>query len=223
MGSNYSFKYNVDIVFCIDATYSMNGILDTVKRNALNFHSDLTEMMEKKGKRINELRMRVIAFRDYLADGKNAMLATDFFYMPDELMDFKNIIMSIEPDGGGDDPEDGLEALAYAIHSDWTQGGDKRRHIIVVWTDAATHYLGYAKTSPFYPRGMVKSFDELTELWDCNMDNSAKRLLIYAPDEQYWSSISDSWDNTLHFMSVAGNGLQELEYKEILSEISNTI
>lgn len=223
MGSNYSLKYNVDIVFCIDATYSMHGILDTVKRNALNFHQDLTTMMEKKGKRINELRMKVIAFRDYEADGENAMLTTDFFYMPDELIEFKNLIMSIEPDGGGDDPEDGLEALTYAINSDWTQGGDKRRHIIVVWTDAGTHTLGAGKASPYYPRKMLSSFSELTELWDCNMDSSAKRLLIYAPDEDYWSSISDGWDNTLHFMSVAGNGMEEFEYKEILSEISNTI
>ena len=37
MASNYSLKYNVDIVMCIDATGSMNGILDTVKSNALNF------------------------------------------------------------------------------------------------------------------------------------------------------------------------------------------
>ena len=37
MGSNYSLKYDVDIVMCIDATGSMTGILDTVKRNALNF------------------------------------------------------------------------------------------------------------------------------------------------------------------------------------------
>lgn len=223
MGSNYSFKYNVDIVFCIDTTYSMHGILDTVKNNALNFHSDLMKTMEKKGKHINELRIKVIAFRDYLADGENAMLTTDFFYMPDELHDFKDLIMSIEPDGGGDDPEDGLEALTYAINSDWTQGGDKRRHIIVVWTDASTHPLGFGKASPNYPRVMLKTFGELTELWDCGMDNSAKRLLIYAPDEEYWSSISDAWDNTLHFMSVAGNGLEEFEYKEILSEICNTI
>ena len=41
MGSNYSLKYNVDIVMCIDATGSMNGILDTVKSNALNFYGDL--------------------------------------------------------------------------------------------------------------------------------------------------------------------------------------
>ena len=46
---------------------------------------------------------------------------------------------------------------------------------------------------------------------------------IYAPEAEYWTTISDSWDNTMHFPSVAGNGLKEFEYEEILSEICNTI
>lgn len=58
---------------CIDATGSMNGILDTVKSNALNFYGDLINSMRKKGKQVNDLRIKVIAFRDYVADGENAM------------------------------------------------------------------------------------------------------------------------------------------------------
>ena len=42
MGSNYQLKYNVDIAMCIDATGSMQSLLDKVKANALNFYSDLT-------------------------------------------------------------------------------------------------------------------------------------------------------------------------------------
>ena len=66
MGSNYSLKYNVDIAMCMDATGSMGTLLNTVKANALSFYADLTGAMEKKGKHIDELRVRVIAFRDYL-------------------------------------------------------------------------------------------------------------------------------------------------------------
>ena len=95
MGSNYSLKYNVDIVMCIDATGSMNGILDTVKCNALNFYGDLINSMRKKGKQVNELRIKVIAFRDYIADGEEAMLATDFFQMPEEQADFRNLVSKI--------------------------------------------------------------------------------------------------------------------------------
>jgi len=222
MGSNYSLKYNVDIVMCIDATGSMDGILDTVKCNALNFYGDLVNAMRKKGKQVNDLRIKVIAFRDYIADGEGAMLATDFFQMPAEQGEFRNLVNTVRAFGGGDEPEDGLEALAYAIRSDWTHDGDKRRHVIVVWTDASTHSLGFGKKSKYYPRKMAEDFSQLSGWWD-QMDSRAKRLLIYAPEEDYWTTISDGWDNTMHFPSVAGNGLKEYEYDEILSEICNTI
>lgn len=228
MGSNYSLKYNVDIAMCIDATGSMGSLLDTVKANALSFYSDLTNAMAKKGKHIDELRVRVIAFRDYLADGDNAMLATSFFSLPGEAPAFEELVKSIEPFGGGDDPEDGLEALAYAISSKWKTGGNKRRHIIIVWSDDATHALGFGAKAENYPQKMAKDFDELTEWWGDSsqpgrMDNSAKRLLIYAPEKKYWNTISDSWDNVLHFPSEAGKGLQELEYSDILNAIANSI
>ena len=158
MGENYLFKYNVDMVFCIDATASMRPVINTVKNNALNFYHDVTAAMERKGKHINEMRIRVIAFRDYLADGDSAMMTTDFFRLPEQSKDFERCVKSIHAKGGGDTPEDGLEALGYAIKSKWTPGGDKRRNIIVVWTDASTHKLGYGKKSPCYPSGMAESF-----------------------------------------------------------------
>lgn len=228
MGSNFSLKYNVDIVMCIDATASMGSLIDTVKKNAINFYSDIKSEMEKKRKHIDKLRIRVIIFRDYIADGEDAMLATDFYTLPDDSVTFSEIVNSIEPFGGGDDPEDGLEALAYAIKSQWTTEGDKRRHIIIVWSDDSTHNIGFAKNVDNYPEKMASSFDELTEWWGDKaqpgiMDNSAKRLLIFAPDVEYWSTISDSWENVIHFPSEAGSGLQTLEYSEILNTIANSI
>ena len=70
MGSNYREKmtYEVDLVFCIDATGSMNPILDKVKENALNFYRDFQNVMEEKKKKVNQLRIRIVAFRDYLFD-----------------------------------------------------------------------------------------------------------------------------------------------------------
>ncbi len=41
--------------------------------------------------------------------------------------------------------EDGLEALGYAMKSDWNNDGMKKRHVIVLWTDANTHPIGYGK------------------------------------------------------------------------------
>ena len=228
MGSNFHMGYNVDIAMCIDATGSMRHILDTVKTNALNFYSDLMNSMSRKGKHVDELRVRLIIFRDYMADKENAMLVTEFFPLPSAAKEFEGVIKSVMPTGGGDEPEDGLEALAYAIKSKWTTGGDKRRHIIVVWSDDGTHALGFGSKAPNYPGKMAKDFDELTEWWgDAQepgvMDSHAKRLLIYAPDKKYWNVISDNWDNVIHFPSEAGKGLAGLEYEEILNAIANSI
>lgn len=230
MSSNFSIKYNVDIAMVIDATGSMRPLLDTVKKSALNFYSDLTKAMEKEDKYIDVLRVRIIAFRDYLADGKEAMLATDFFTLPAEAKEFEKLLNSIQAvkGSGGDDPEDGLEALAYAIKSKWTQEGDKRRHVIVCWSDDATHPLGYGSAAANYPKSMAKDYNELTEWWGDKynpglMDNNAKRLLIYAPDVKYWKNLSDDWDNVIHFPSQAGRGLEGLEYEEILNAIANSI
>lgn len=229
MASNYISGYNVDIVMCIDATGSMGPLINLVKQNAINFYSDLKARLDAKSKRVEEVRVRVIAFRDYLADGDDAMLMSDFFKLPDEAPDFEALVKSIQPVGGGDPPEDGLEALGYAIKSKWTTGGNKRRHIIVLWTDDATHEIGYGSSAENYPSKMAKSFSELTEWWGCGaqvegvMDNKAKRLLIYAPEEPWWTNIADTWDNTIMFPSEAASGLDSTTYSEILDAICGSV
>jgi len=228
MASNYQLTYNVDMVFCIDCTGSMENIIEIVKNNALNFYQNVTGVMEQKHKHISQLRVRVVAFRDYIADKEKAMMVTDFFKLPQEAVDFERCVRSLRAEGGGDDPEDGLEALAYAMKSNWDKEGVKRRQVIVVWTDAATHPLGYGKNSGYYPNGMANDIRELSAWWGGAqqtgfMDNNAKRLLLFAPDAPDWNIISQNWENVLHFPSEAGNGLANLEYEEIINTISNSI
>lgn len=224
-----SMDYMVDMVFCIDCTGSMEDttgnqmkIINMVKQNAVNFYSDLTNAMSAKRKTVRQLRVRIVAFRDYLADGEEAMLVTDFFLLPQQTQEFEDCINSITASGGGDIPEDGLEALAYAIKSKWTNETAKKRHVIVVWTDAGTHALGYGKKSPFYPNGMPEDMSELNDWWD-DMNENAKRLIMFAPNENHWNYITQNWDNVIHFPSAAGNGLAETNYGEILNAIANSV
>lgn len=219
--------YNVDIVMCIDCTWSMDPILSVVKQNALNFSQDLRKKMASKNKNIDQLRVRLVAFRDYKADDE-PMLVTDFLLMPKQASIFNDCVSCLEAIGGGDDPEDGLEALAYSIRSDWDRQGIRRRHVIALWTDATPHELGHGRSSKLYPKNMAKSFAELTEWWgDVQqpgyMNQSAKRLLLFAPDAGAWSDISSLWDNVVHYPSEAGKGLNEVNYQQILDCISNSI
>ena len=134
-------SYAVDIVFCIDVTGSMTPILDAVKANALRFYDDVQHNLTAKGKNVDELRVRVIAFRDFVADGEAALQESPFFRLPAEQAGFSDFVNGLLAQGGGDAPESGLEAVALAVNSPWTNRGDRRRQVVVVWTDQPAHPL----------------------------------------------------------------------------------
>lgn len=221
-------KYNVDIVMCIDCTGSMGSLLDMVKGKAISFYHDLQKECQKKDKEISELRIRAIAFRDFAADGENAISDTGFMRIPEQETEFNNFVNSLTPTGGGDEPENGLEAVAMALNSDWTKGGDKRRHIVVVWSDASTHPLGLGKSkTDCYPQNMPSSFDELTDWWEDEqsgkMEKNAKRIIIFAPDASAWTEIGVNWTNAIHHPAKAGEGLSDVDYTIVLDSIVNSI
>lgn len=233
MGTGYQGRYGdlfmdwtVDVVLCIDATCSMKdttgtnpGIIDMVKQNAINFLRDLSKKMEQYGRVIHQLRVRIVAFRDYMSDKEYAMMVTDFFNLPQQAAEFEECIHSIHADGGGDIPEDGLEALAYALRSDWNNETARGRNIVVLWTDADAHPLGFGSKSPYYSKGMPRDLEELTEWWDdpAIINQKRKRLLLFAPDTNNWKYISENWGFTQHFPSVADSGLSEESYQQILN------
>lgn len=222
-------SYNVDICLCIDKTGSMKPIIDTVKNNALNLYEDITRSMEAKGKHIGQLRIRVIWFGDYLADGEDAMFMSDIFTMPEDMEAFRDCVHSVSANGGGDTPEDGLEALVYAMKTKWCQDGWKKRHIIALFTDAPVHDLGYGKTSPYYPKkGMPDSFAKLYEMWGDGqypgvMNYSAKRLLLFAPQTSYWQRIADEWENVIMHTAAEAGGLSDVTYNIMLDTIVNSV
>jgi hypothetical protein len=227
---NQQLKYTVDIVLCIDTTGSMGPVISDVKENALKFYRDLSDNMLAKGKAINELQIKVISFRDYYVDGTRSMTQSDFFKLPAQSSNFSDFVNGIFADGGGDEPENGLEAVALAIKSEWNKNGDKKRQIIVVWTDASAHTLEKSKLvrlSPGcnYPVDIPKSLDELTDLWEGqeHMNASGKRLIIYSPDSYPWTDIANNWNNSIHFASQAGHGLSDIEYNAIIDAIANSI
>lgn len=229
MPSNYKLTYNVDMVFCIDSTGSMDSIIDMVKQNALNFYTDVSDAMTAKRKTVDTLRIRIIAFKDYIADGEDAMLNTPFFVLPDESDEFCACVNAITAEGGGDDPEDGLEAVAYAVRSQWNTEGKKRRQIVVVWSDAPTHEIGFGASSPAYPKKMAANFDELTRWWGGRnlrseyIDNDAKRLILFTPVGEWWTMIVNTWNNVYHIPAVEGEGLREQGYDQMIETITNTI
>ena len=165
MESNNKMLYDVDLVFCIDTTGSMRHVIEIVKKNALNLYGDIIRALSAKGKTLSAMRVRVVAFRDYQYDKDKAMRASQFLTLPAEADTLKEAVDLLDADGGGDYPESGLEALAYAIRSEWRTESVKKRHVIVLWTDAAAHPLGTGGDSEFYAPVLPKTFRELSEWW----------------------------------------------------------
>jgi hypothetical protein len=219
-------SYAVDIVFCVDVTGSMTPILDQVKANALRFYSDVQSNLTAKGKNIDELRVRVVAFRDIVADGEAALQESPFFALPADQAGFSEFVNGLVAEGGGDAPESGLEAAALAMTSPWTTRGDRRRQVIVVWTDQPAHPLDAAATPPAYADRVPADFSALTDLWEDPqgpLGSSSKRLILFAPDGPGWSDISGVWENVVHHPSQAGGGLSDIDYGTIIDSIGNSV
>lgn len=214
--------YNVDIVMCIDATGSMASIIDDVKRNALSFYQKFVDEMEAKAKSVQQLRIKVIAFRDYSVDSE-AMVESKFFVLDEESREFHDFVNAIEASGGGDEPESSLEALALAMKSDWVRTGSVRRHVIIMYTDASALKLGEKSGEAGYPSGMPSDLAELREWWEGQrMEKRAKRLLVFAPDMEPWSDMVD-WSNAFHTASKAGAGCDDTDIQTCIHMLVNSI
>jgi hypothetical protein len=219
-------SYAVDIVFCIDVTGSMTPILDAVKANALGFYDDVQTNLTAKGKNVTQLRVRVVAFRDFAADGDAALEESPFYPLPDERAAFSEFVNGLIPQGGGDHPESGLEAVAVAINSPWTNIGDRRRQVIVVWTDQPANPLDPSVVPADLASRVPADFSALTDAWEDEqgvMASNSKRLILFAPDGPGWSDISAVWENVVHHPSQAGGGLSEVDYGTIIDSIGNSV
>ncbi len=219
-------SYSVDIVFCIDVTGSMDPIIDAVKANALGFYDDVQTNLTDKGKNVSQLRVRVIAFRDFAADGAAALEESPFYTLPADRGGFSEFVNGLVAQGGGDAPESGLEAVALAINSPWTTTGDRRRQVIVVWTDQPAQPLDPSAVPADLASRVPADFSALTDAWEDEqgmMGSSSKRLILFAPDGPGWSDISAVWENVVHNPSQAGGGLSEVDYGTIIDSIGNSV
>ena len=225
-----TFHYYVDVVMCIDATGSMRPFLEEVKKKVLDFYPNLCMAMEKQNMKVDQVRVKIIAFRDYGVNDYPAMSESCFFDLPEDDKELQSFLMGIKPVGGGDDPENSLEAIALALKSKWTIEGEKNRHVIVVFTDnAALHFCDRSNCAG-YPAGMPKNLEELGDWWggysqslNSTYDPHGGRLVIFAPKEKEpWGDMY-AWERVWVVSSTAGSGLSGVEMNQVIDLIAHTI
>ena len=214
-------NYNIDIVLCIDKTGSMHYIVDEIRYTLHSLCAQMLETMEFSGKEVEKLRIKVIAFGDYLCD-QEPMLETQFFNIPDEEYDLLNFLEKLEVRGGGDCPEDALQALALALKSDWTLDGSKRRHIVMMFSDAPAHDLKEHADCIGYLEDMPIDLNHLAGWWhgtNCTLNSTysarSGRLVLFVPQCEPWEEIM-TWSGTFGVFVPAGYGLAGVDLSKEL-------
>ena len=79
---------HLDFVFCLDVSGSMEPWLLTLKEQITDLFEGLCGLLAARGLPCAGIRVRVVAFRDYAADGDDAMLLSRFFSLPEEGLSF---------------------------------------------------------------------------------------------------------------------------------------
>lgn len=218
-------KRNIDVVFCIDGTGSMAPCIESVKSNARRFHLEFVSAMTDLGSEIDSMRVKVIVFRDYHDDGEQAMVESSFFELPTDTADFEKFLADISANGGGDGPENGLEAMYYAMKSDFTTGA-KDRQVIVLFTDAEALDLKQRASEDNYPADMVDEAG-LIEMWACMAQDSGfklrernKRLVMFAPDGTKYKALKSKLNRSVFEPVNMSDGLGDIDFKEIIKIIA---
>lgn len=131
-------KARIDVVFVLDTTSSMGGLIQSAKDNIWSIARTMASAQPTP-----VMRMGLVAFRDrgdaYVT--RITDLSTDLDSMYATLMDYR-------AEGGGDGPESVNQALYDAVHRlAWSQDGDAYKVIFLVG-DAPPH-MDYNDDVPY--------------------------------------------------------------------------
>lgn len=170
----------VDIIFLIDATYSMYDCIDALKDNIEMFIDVLTTKNANNQQPVKDWRGAIFGYRDFDVDGDKWLETNDFVR---DAADLKNQLRALEADGGGDEPESLLDAIYKVANlgqtdKDAPEEKDKWRYrttaarVVIIFTDASF------KTAMSIPEASGGDVMDIKN--QCNKHSII--LSIFAPD-----------------------------------------
>ena len=184
---------NADIVFVLDATATMGVFIDRFRREFLpEFTKQVEKIAEKDGGA--DVRYKFIIFRDYGSEGAAAIKQSGFYKIPEEEEKLNHEMLYIEAGGGGDSPENGLEAIYYAMKSEFAEGAGTQT--IFFFTDADAVGLGERDV------WSGKAPSRLTQ--------KGKKLVIVAPENTAYSRLAGELDKTIFKPAAKSGNLNDI-------------
>ena len=218
----------LDIVFCIDGTGSMSGCIESVKDNAKLLYKKIKEQMESVYNVIDALRIKIIVFRDYKSDGDLAMQESDFFELPTDESYFDEYLREIRARGGCGEDANGLEALYFAMKSDFVATGPKDRQIIVLFADTPPIKMKEREGYGIYPKNMVDE-EGLLYTWSnfqgykSKLTEKGKRLIVYAPNQTYYNTLCNVLDHSFFVPVEMSMGLDDVSMDDVIKMIVSSV
>jgi FHA domain/von Willebrand factor type A domain len=122
----------VDVVFVLDVTESMQPYIDAVKQNIINFANDLASNNR-------DYRLGLVTFEDYVVSASPDCNCAYRNQLTSNVNEFIGWVGSLHAGGGGDIPEDQLDALDYASKLPFRP---QAQGIVIIVTDAPPHHDG---------------------------------------------------------------------------------
>ena len=113
----------VEVVFCLDTTGSMGGLIEGAKQKIWSISNRIVQ-----GEPTPDLYIGLVGYRDY-----GDQYVTRVHPLDDDLDSVYENLMSFQADGGGDTPEHVNRALHDAVHSiSWSRDNDTLKLVFLV-------------------------------------------------------------------------------------------
>jgi FHA domain-containing protein/integrin beta-like protein len=165
----------VDLVFVMDVTESMQPYIDAIKQNMVNFAHDLASNNR-------DYRLGLVTFEDYVVSKYPDCNCPYQKTMTSDVNQFINWVGTLHASGGGDIPEDQLDALAYASSFPFRP---QAQGIIIIITDAPPHHKGDGSANTQHDQGFWdhhQKGQDVTDLTGSDVAAMMKRngLTLYA-------------------------------------------
>src|SRR5436190_13155903 len=122
-------KPQVEVVFCLDTTGSMGGLIEAAKQKIWSISNQIAN-----GKPTPELKIGLVAYRD-----KGDAYITKVFDLSDDLDAVHANLKTFQAQGGGDTPEHVNQALFDAVHKIKWSTDKKTLRLLFLVGDAPPH------------------------------------------------------------------------------------
>jgi hypothetical protein len=197
-----------DIVFCIDATGSMQTVIDSVKDNIDHFVHSLKDLSANMP---IDWQARVIGYRDFSCDTEYLIDKFGFVTSAD---DIKSQLDQIVADGGGDEPESTLDVIAIAAKkSAWRT--TLAHKTIVVFTDATPRDID--------PKSSTDTgITDIALLKQVMIENHIK-LFLYGQQCPQYDELKDLPKASINLFADAITELPKVDFKALLDQIGKTV